>query len=193
MSRLVLASASPRRRELMALAGFDFEVITADVDEVFDPLLEPCELVMSLAFQKASAVAGSNPDAAVIGADTVVVLDGKVLGKPHSEDEAVQMLRELSGNTHEVYTGVCIIKGDKVHKFYECTKVTFWQLEDELIAQYVASKDPMDKAGAYGIQGYGCVLIKEIKGDYFSVMGLPVSESARVLADFGVYGKVSVN
>ena len=184
MSRLVLASASPRRKELMALAGFDFEVITADVDEVFDPLLEPCKLVMSLAFQKASAVASSNPDATVIGADTVVVLDGKVLGKPHSEEEAVQMLRELSGNTHEVYTGVCIIKGDKVHKFYECTKVTFWPLEDELIAEYVATKDPMDKAGAYGIQGKGSVLVKGIEGDYFNVVGFPVSRFFREIKSF---------
>lgn len=184
MSRLVLASASPRRRELMALAGFDFEVITADVDEVLDAFLAPCELVMSLSFQKASAVAKDNPDAAVIGADTVVVLDGKVLGKPHSEADAVQMLRDLSGNTHEVYTGVCIIKGDRVHKFYECTKVTFWPLEDELIAQYVASKDPMDKAGAYGIQGNGCVLVKGIEGDYFNVVGFPVSRFCREIKSF---------
>lgn len=184
MSKLILASASPRRRELMALAGFDFEVITADVDEVLDPSLEPCELVMSLAFQKASAVAEYNPDAAVIGADTVVVLDGKVLGKPHSEEEAVQMLRELSGNTHEVYTGVCIIKGDKVHKFYECTGVTFWPLEDELITQYVASKEPMDKAGAYGIQGKGSVLVKGIEGDYFNVVGFPVSRFYREIKPF---------
>lgn len=184
MSRLVLASASPRRRELMALAGFDFEVITADVDEVLDASLAPCELVMSLSFQKASAVAKDNPDAAVIGADTVVVLDGKVLGKPHSEEEAVQMLRGLSGNTHEVYTGVCIIKGDRVHKFYECTKVTFWPLEDELIAQYVASKEPMDKAGSYGIQGKGSVLVKGIEGDYFNVVGFPVSRFCREIKSF---------
>ncbi len=184
MSRLVLASASPRRRELMTLAGFDFEVITADVDEVLDPSLAPCELVMSLSFQKASAVAAENTDATVIGADTVVVLEGKVLGKPHSESEAVQMLRSLSGNTHEVYTGVCIIKGDKVHKFYECTKVTFWPLEDELIAEYVASKDPMDKAGSYGIQGKGCVLVKGIEGDYFNVVGFPVSRFCREMTVF---------
>ncbi len=184
MSRLVLASASPRRRELMSLAGFDFEVITADVDEVLDPSLSPRELVMSLSFQKASAVAELNPDATVIGADTVVVLGGKVLGKPHSEGEAVQMLRDLSGNTHEVYTGVCLIRGDKVHKFYECTKVTFWPLEDELIADYVASKDPMDKAGAYGIQGNGCVLVKGIEGDYFNVVGFPVSRFCREIKSF---------
>ena len=179
MSRLVLASASPRRRELMSLAGFDFEVITADVDEVLDATLTPCELVMSLALQKASAVAKDNFDAAVVGADTVVVLDGKVLGKPHSEEEAVQMLRDLSGNTHEVYTGVCIIKGDTIHKFYECTKVTFWPLEDELIEDYVASKEPMDKAGSYGIQGKGCVLVEGIEGDYFNIVGLPVAEVVR--------------
>lgn len=184
MSRIVLASASPRRRELMALAGFEFEVITADVDEVLDPSLAPHELVMSLSFQKASAVAKDNVDAVVIGADTVVVLDGKVLGKPHSEEEAVQMLRDLSGNTHEVYTGVCIIKGDRVHKFYECTKVTFWPLEDELIARYVASKEPMDKAGSYGIQGKGSVLVKGIEGDYFNVVGFPVSRFCREIKPF---------
>ena len=184
MSRLILASASPRRKELMSLAGFDFEVITADVDEVLDASLAPCELVMSLSYQKASAVAASDPDAAVIGADTVVVLGGKVLGKPHSEEEAVQMLRDLSGNTHEVYTGVCIIKGDTAHKFYECTKVTFWPLEDELIAEYVASKEPMDKAGSYGIQGKGSVLVKGIKGDYFNVVGFPVSRFCREIKPF---------
>lgn len=184
MSRLVLASASPRRRELMSLAGFDFEVITADVDEVLDHSLSPCELVMSLSFQKASAVAELKPDATVIGADTVVVLGGKVLGKPKSEADAVQMLQSLSGNTHEVYTGVCIIKGDRVHKFFECTKVTFWPLEDELIAEYVASKEPMDKAGAYGIQGKGCVLVKGIEGDYFNVVGFPVSRFCREIKAF---------
>jgi len=184
MSRLVLASASPRRRELLTLAGFDFEVITADVDEVIDPALESCELVMSLSFQKASAVALRETDATVIGADTVVVLDGKVLGKPKNEADAVQMLQSLSGNTHEVYTGVCFIKGDRVHKFFECTKVTFWPLEDELIAEYVASKEPMDKAGAYGIQGKGSVLVKGIEGDYFNVVGFPVSRFCREIKAF---------
>jgi len=184
MSRLVLASASPRRRELMALAGFDFEVITADVNEVLDASLTPCELVMSLAFQKASAVANANTDATVIGADTVVVLDGKVLGKPHSSEDAKAMLSSLSGNTHEVYTGVCLIKGDKVHKFYECTKVTFWPLEQELIEAYVASGDCNDKAGSYGIQGNGCVLVKGIEGDYFNVVGFPISRFSREIKAF---------
>ena len=184
MSELILASASPRRKELLSLAGFEFDVITADVDEVLDPNLLPHELVMSLASQKAGAVAAEYPDKTVIGADTVVVLGGKVLGKPHSEDEAVQMLKALSGNTHKVFTGVCLKKGDKSHCFYERTAVTFYPLEDELIAAYVASGDCMDKAGSYGIQGKGCVLVKGIVGDYFNVVGFPVARFCREIKAF---------
>ena len=184
MSNLILASASPRRKELLGLAGFSFEVITADVDEVLDASLSASELVMSLAFQKASAVAAEHKQSTVIGADTVVVLDGKVLGKPHSDAQAKAMLSDLSGRTHEVYTGVCLIKGDKVHKFFECTKVTFWQLEEELIEAYVASGDCNDKAGSYGIQGNGCVLVKGIEGDYFNVVGFPVSRFCREIKAF---------
>ena len=184
MSNLILASASPRRKELLSLAGFSFDVITADVDEVLDASLTPSELVMSLAFQKASAVAAEHKQSTVIGADTVVVLDGKVLGKPHSDAQAKAMLSELSGRTHEVYTGVCLIKGDRVHKFFECTKVTFWQLENELIEAYVASGDCNDKAGSYGIQGNGCVLVKGIEGDYFNVVGFPVSRFCREIKSF---------
>ncbi len=184
MNSLILASASPRRKELLSLAGFEFEVITADIDEVLDPNLAPHELVMSLASQKAGAVAAEYPDKTVIGSDTVVVLDGKVLGKPHSEDEAVQMLKALSGNTHEVFTGVCLRKGNKEHCFYERTAVTFYPLEDELIEQYVASGEPMDKAGSYGIQGKGCVLVKGIDGDYFNVVGFPVARFCREIKAF---------
>ncbi len=184
MSSLILASASPRRRELLSLAGFDFDVITADVDEVLDASLAPSQLVMSLAFQKASAVAADHGESTVIGADTVVVLDGKVLGKPHSSDEAAAMLGSLSGRTHEVYTGVCLIKGDKVHSFFECTKVMFYPLEKELIESYVASGDCNDKAGSYGIQGKGCVLVKGIEGDYFNVVGFPVARFCREIKAF---------
>lgn len=184
MSGLILASASPRRKELLTLAGFSFEVVTADVDEALDPSLKPCELVMSLAFQKASAVAAKHTESTVIGADTVVVLDGRVLGKPRSAEDAAAMLNSLSGRTHEVYTGVCLIKGDKVRSFFECTKVTFWPLEQELIDSYVASGDCMDKAGAYGIQGKGCVLVKGIDGDYFNVVGFPVSRFCREIKAF---------
>ncbi len=184
MSDFILASASPRRKELLSLAGFDFEVITADIDEVLDPSLAPHKLVMSLASQKARAVAAENKSKTVIGADTVVVLDGKVLGKPHSSEEAVAMLKSLSGNTHEVFTGVCLVKGEREHCFYERTAVTFYPLEDELIEQYVASGEPMDKAGAYGIQGKGCVLVKGIDGDYFNVVGFPVARFCREIKAF---------
>lgn len=184
MSDLILASASPRRKELLSLAGFDFEVITSDVEEVIDPSLKPYELVMSLASQKARAVAYKHKDKTVIGSDTVVVLGGKVLGKPYSAEEAVQMLKSLSGNTHEVFTGVCLIKGERKHCFYERTAVTFHPLEDELIEQYVASGECNDKAGAYGIQGKGCVLVKGIEGDYFNVVGFPVARFYREIKSF---------
>ena len=164
---------------LLAQAGFDFEVITSDVDEVIDPTLTPEKLVMSLAGQKAQAVAVSFTDCVVIGSDTVVVLDGRVLGKPKDETDAVNMLQSLSGRTHEVYTGVCIAFAGETHCFFECTKVKFCELDDEQIKAYVATKEPMDKAGAYGIQGKGCVLVEGIEGDYFNVVGFPVSRFCR--------------
>lgn len=177
--KIILASASPRRRELLAQAGFEFEVITSDVDEVVDPRLTPEMLVMSLAKQKAQAVAVNYEDCVVIGSDTVVVLDGRVLGKPRDEADAVSMLESLSGRTHEVYTGVCIAYGGETHCFFECTRVKFCKLEAEQIKAYVETKEPMDKAGAYGIQGKGCVLVEGIEGDYFNVVGFPVSRFCR--------------
>lgn len=182
--KMILASASPRRRELLNLAGFEFEVITSSVDEVVDPSLPPYELVVSLARQKACDVAKKNTNRTVIGADTVVVLDGKVLGKPKNEQDAVDMLKALSGKTHEVYTGVCVVKGSKSKDFYECTKVKFCELTDEQIKSYVATGEPMDKAGSYGIQGKGCVLVEGIEGDYFNVVGFPVSRFCRELNNF---------
>lgn len=186
MSEIILASASPRRKELLSLAGTDFIVKVADVDEVIDPSLTPDGVVMSLANQKAQAVASENPDSLVIGADTVVVLDGKILGKPKSEENAVELLTMLSGRVHTVYTGVALIKGEKVKTFCEATQVEFYPLTDEEIKAYVATKEPMDKAGAYGIQGKGCILIRKIDGDYFNVVGLPVSAVYRELRDFDV-------
>lgn len=182
--KIILASASPRRREILAQAGFEFEVKTSDVTEVIDPALKPGELVMSLAFQKAQAVASLDADSVVIGADTVVVLDGKVLGKPRSEEDARQMLRHLSGRMHEVYTGVCLIFQEKTHSFFESTRVNFCELSDEQIAAYVATKEPMDKAGAYGIQGKGCILVEGIEGDYFNVVGFPASRFCREYKKF---------
>lgn len=184
MSEIILASASPRRRELMELAGYDFEVICADIVEVVPENVQPQEVVMSLALQKAQAVAAEHGGSVVVGSDTVVVLDGKILGKPHSEREACEMLRSLSGRTHKVFTGVAIVCGDKVKSFFDETDVEFYPLNDVEIKKYVATGEPMDKAGAYGIQGKGSVLVKKINGDFFNVMGLPIAKLYREMSDF---------
>ena len=192
MRRFVLASASPRRKEILENAGFTFEIIVSDADENITDSLTPSETVEELAKRKALAVWDKNKDAVVFGCDTVVAIDGKILGKPKDDDEAFSMIKMLSGRAHTVSTGVCICAENKISVFSNTTEVEFYELSDETIRSYIATGEGRDKAGSYGIQGYGCVLIKEIKGDYFSVMGLPVSQSARVLADFGVYGKVRV-
>ena len=184
MSEIILASASPRRRELMELAGYDFEVICADIVEVVPENVQPQEVVMSLALQKAQAVAAEHGGSVVVGSDTVVALDGKILGKPHSEREACEMLRSLSGRTHKVFTGVAIVCGDKVKSFFDETDVEFYPLNDVEIKKYVATGEPMDKAGAYGIQGKGSVLVKKINGDFFNVMGLPIANLYREMSDF---------
>lgn len=183
MTDIILASASPRRSELMTLAGFRFDVICADIDEIVPEKALPQEVVMSLALQKAQAVAKDHRKSAVVGSDTVVALDGKILGKPHSESEAAEMLRSLSGRSHKVFTGVAIVCGEKVTSFFEETEVEFYPLTDQEILDYVATGEPMDKAGAYGIQGRGAVLVKRINGDYFNVMGLPISKVYRELKD----------
>lgn len=183
MTDIILASASPRRSELMTLAGFRFDVICADIDEIVPEKALPQEVVMSLALQKAQAVAKDHRKSAVVGSDTVVALDGKILGKPRSEKEAAEMLRSLSGRIHKVFTGVAIVCGEKVTSFFEETEVEFYPLTDEEISDYVATGEPMDKAGAYGIQGRGAVLVKRINGDYFNVMGLPISKVYRELKD----------
>ena len=192
MKRFILASASPRRKEILENAGFDFEIIVSDVDENITEDLSPSETVEELAKRKALAVWEENKDAVVFGCDTVVAVDDKILGKPRDDGEAFAMIKMLSGKAHTVSTGVCICSEDKISVFSNTTNVEFYPLSDETIRSYVATGESRDKAGAYGIQGYGSVLIKEIKGDYFSVMGLPVSESSRVLADFGIFGKVRV-
>lgn len=184
MSNIILASASPRRRELMELAGYSFDVVCADIIETVPENASPDEVVMSLALQKARAVADSHPNSVVVGSDTVVALDGKILGKPHSTEEACEMLRALSGRTHKVYTGVAIICGNKVKNFFDETDVEFYPLDEDEIKEYVATGEPMDKAGAYGIQGKGSVLVKRINGDFFNVMGLPIAKVYREMNDY---------
>lgn len=176
---LILASKSPRRRELLSLITTDFEIKSADVDEALPSPITPDEAVLYLSKIKASPFAGG--DCAVIGCDTVVAVDGRILGKPTDEEDAFNMLRLLSGRTHSVYTGVTIFNKDKRHSFYVKTDVTFFELSDKEIESYIKTGEPFDKAGAYGIQGKGSMLVKEIKGDYFNVVGLPVSRLKREL------------
>ena len=178
---IVLASASPRRSELLRTAGVTFTVRVSDAQEHIEAGTPPHEAVMSLARQKAEAVAKTCPDDVVIGADTVVVYEGAILGKPADAEDAARMLRMLSGKTHDVYTGVCLVRAGNSETFYERTQVTFYPLTQRQIADYVATGEPMDKAGAYGIQGRGCTLVKGICGDYFNVVGLPVAALCRRL------------
>jgi septum formation protein len=185
MQHLVLASSSPRRKELLSNLGISFEVSSSSIEEKVDPTASPAETVISLAEQKSLAVASRFPNAIVIGADTIVTKDAVMLGKPKDEQDAFRMLKTLSGQTHSVFTGVAIVKNGETTSFYVETEVVFWPLSDVEIHQYIQSKEPFDKAGAYGIQGLGAVFVREIKGDYFSVVGLPVSRLVRELKQLG--------
>ena len=185
---IILASGSPRRRELLEQIGVKkYRTVSPDVDEHVEGHPAPEELVELLSRRKAEAVgAKAGADALVIAADTVVALDGAILGKPHSREEAAAMLAALSGREHAVYTGLTVLRGNRLVTGHERTAVTFRTLTGAEIDRYVATGEPMDKAGAYGIQGRGALLITGIEGDYFNVMGLPVCRLGRVLAEFGV-------
>lgn len=178
---LILASNSPRRRELLALITEDFTVKTADADETLPDGILPKEAVEYLS--RIKALPFKNGADTVIGADTVVAVDGKILGKPKDSKDAFCMLRSLSGKVHSVFTGVTVIKGDEEITFSVETKVKFFELADSEIYAYLATSEPFDKAGAYGIQGKGALLVEKIDGDYFNVVGLPVSRLNRVLND----------
>lgn len=190
--RFIVASASPRRRELLSSLGYCFEVIPSDADETLDGSVCAYEAVKELSKRKALSVLSENRAAVVLGCDTVVVLDGKILGKPENKEEAFSMLRRLSGKEHFVYSGVCIADRGEIRQFVGSAKVKFHELSDGAVRSYIETKEPMDKAGAYGIQGLGSVLVESIEGDYFSIVGLPVSETVRVLKDFGIKGSIDV-
>ncbi|MEW5320820.1 Maf family protein [Geobacillus thermoleovorans] len=184
--RFVLASRSPRRRQILELAGWPFDIQESQADETIAPGTTPDEAVQLLARRKVEAVAPSVPDAYVLGADTIVVCDGRLLGKPRTKEEAFAMLRLLSGRTHDVWTGVAIATPHQpITSFAEKTAVTFWELDDEEIAAYIATGEPMDKAGAYGIQGRAALFVKRIEGDYLTVVGLPLSRTVRELRRLG--------
>lgn len=185
MQNLILASSSPRRKELLETLRLSFAISSSEVDESFDPNLSPEEVVMELAERKAQAIFKDNPDAFVLGSDTIVVADNRILGKPADEAEAFSMLKSLSGKQHNVFTGVSIVSPSSSTRFYEKTEVWFWELTDDEIRAYVKSGEPLDKAGAYGIQQLGSMLVKKIHGDYFAVVGLPVARTVRELKRLG--------
>ena len=185
--KLILASGSPRRRALLSAAGFAFEVIVSDAEESMPDSDEPADVAKHNALVKAIAVAESQPqDALVIGADTIVTLDGHLYGKPIDDAQAAQTLAELSGKTHQVITGVALVMGDAFFSFHETTDVVLKELSEETIAAYVATGDPLDKAGAYGIQSSGGHIVDHIDGDYDNVVGLPVTRLSRMLAKLGI-------
>src|SRR5688572_23558540 len=172
--RLILASQSPRRAELLGRIGLQFEIIPAEVDETYAGSESPPAHAERLAREKAAAVAEVHSDALVIGSDTIVVIDGDVLGKPTDEDDAVRMLRRLSGRDHDVFTGVAVAAEGEIFSAIERVKVRFRALTVADCEEYVGTREPLDKAGAYGIQGFGSALVETVEGDYFAVMGLPI-------------------
>ena len=182
---LILASQSPRRRELLGLTGLDFVVRAADIDETMDPKAAPFDEVARVSREKALAVA-REPGDVVIAADTIVVCEGEVLGKPRDEDDAFRILSLLSGKYHEVMTGMTVVKGDEIVTHTEVTRIHFRNLLPGEIRAYIASGEPMDKAGAYGIQGGAALFADEMVGDYYNVMGLPVCRLAMILRSLGL-------
>ena len=184
---IILASKSPRRQELMRLLGLEFTIHTADVDETMDKTLPPEREVARVGGLKAAKIAETAaPEDIVVAADTIVVVDGAVLGKPHDEEEAFHMLKTLSGRGHEVMTGLNVWHEGKLRQEVVRTRVHFRPMTDAEIRAYIATGEPMDKAGAYGVQSRGALFVERIDGDFFNVMGLPVEQLGLVLARFGV-------
>ena len=194
--RVILASQSPRRRELLAQIGITHEVRPADVDETVWPGEAPVPHSERLARDKAHTLALLHPEAVVIGSDTIVVIDGAILGKPASRDDAIAMLERLSGREHTVYTSVAVAHEGRTLSGVEAVQVQFRTLTRAQIEAYVDTGEPMDKAGAYGIQGYGATLVERINGDYFAVMGLPLGRLVGLIRELGYvyeFGPVRAN
>lgn len=187
MNKVILASKSPRRKQLLGLLNIDFEAIPADIDEEINPNNDLVKEIEKLSYQKANYVYQRNKDSLVIGSDTIVKINGQVLGKPKTYEQAKQMLRLLSNNTHEVVTGVTIITNDQIETFSSIASVTFYPLTEEEIEEYVKTNEPMDKAGAYAIQGIGSKYIKSINGDFYTIMGLPIGELYHRLQKYKIF------
>jgi septum formation protein len=186
MKRIILASTSSRRKEILSKVKLSFEVMESDYKEDMSLDMSPIELSKWLSFNKAKVVADKNKDAVVIGADTFIVFKEKLLGKPKTEKEAKEMLTMLSGKEHEIITGVTIIEKDHSISFHEIVKVFMENITQENIDKYIATGEPMDKAGAYALQEMGAIFIKKIDGDFYTAMGLPLKRIVEELKDFGI-------
>ncbi|GAE27673.1 septum formation protein Maf [Halalkalibacter wakoensis JCM 9140] len=186
MKPFILASGSPRRKELLEQAHIPFSIQTSTIEETVEEGLAPAEVVQQLAKQKAEDVWSTHQESIVLGSDTVVAFGEQLLGKPKDEGEARATLQMLSGQTHSVYTGVAICSAEGTITFYEKTDVEFYPLTDDEISMYIRSHEPFDKAGSYGIQGFGAFMVKRIVGDYFAVVGLPLARTIRELKKFGI-------
>ncbi|MBU1144535.1 MAG: septum formation inhibitor Maf [Firmicutes bacterium] len=186
MEKIILASSSPRRKELFKLLDLDFEIVKSEIEEVINPDLPQDELVTDLAFQKATDVFAKHQNRVVLGFDTLVYIDDEVFGKPKDLEDARRMLRMLSGNTHTVVTGCAIISKKISKSFYTKTNVSFYPLLEKEIEDYIKTNEPLDKAGAYAIQGFGSKFIQTINGDYFTVMGLPLSRLYHELKELNI-------
>jgi septum formation protein len=180
---IILASASPRRKEILENANVKFDVVKSTIDEVILDQELPSQVVMRLAFEKCMDIASKNENDLVIGADTIVVLDDIILGKPKDKEDATSMIKKLSGKTHQVITGISLVNLNVNKKIidYVVSNVKFKDLSEEDIKDYIQTNESLDKAGAYGIQGYGAILVEEIQGDYFNIVGLPISRLSDLL------------
>jgi septum formation protein len=187
MAKLILASQSPRRALLLEMLGLRFDTMPADIDETWLSGEEPVAHAERLAREKAAAIAQREPDAAIIGSDTVVIVDGDLLGKPRDDADAVGMLLRLQGREHVVATGIAVHYEGRLRSAVEQVGVRFRAFDEETARAYVATREPMDKAGAYGIQGYGATLVEAVHGDYFAVMGLPICRMILLLRDAGLH------
>lgn len=179
--KIILASSSPRRKAILENAGYQIEVREPNIDENLRIKLPPIDLVMKLALLKANAVFTEADDEVVIGADTIVCIDGKNVGKPQNVEQARSLLRQLSGRLHRVYTGVAILSKERQETFFVQAKVNFMKLDEDLINRYIETGEPFDKAGGYAIQGKGSILVESIDGDYYGVVGLPIAQLAKRL------------
>lgn len=187
MKRIILASTSPRRKAILEQVGLTFEIIPSTYEEDMTLDLPSFDLAKHLASNKAKDVAKDQPDAIVIGADTFVVFNSHIIGKPHTIEKAREVLTMLSGKTHEIITGICVIAGDRQVADVVSTKVTFRVLSSEEIDQYIQKDNPLENAGSYKIQEKGALLVEKIEGDYFNIVGLPIVRLAQILSSFDIY------